>query len=51
MARPEGDSFKVTYKKALLILMNLGKYTNDHMASFYLRTPSGFNMIENDQTT
>jgi biphenyl-2,3-diol 1,2-dioxygenase len=22
--------------------MNLGKHTNDHMVSFYLRTPSGF---------
>jgi hypothetical protein len=24
--------------------MNLGKHTNDHMVSFYLRTPSGFNV-------
>jgi 2,3-dihydroxybiphenyl 1,2-dioxygenase len=26
------------------IVMKLGKHTNDHMVSFYLRTPSGFNV-------
>lgn len=25
-------------------MMKLGKHTNDHMVSFYLRTPSGFNV-------
>lgn len=24
------------------IMMHLGRHTNDHMVSFYLRTPSGF---------
>lgn len=37
-----GSTYYLCQNQQVPITMNLGKHTNDHMVSFYLRTPSGF---------
>jgi 2,3-dihydroxybiphenyl 1,2-dioxygenase len=37
-----GSTYYLCQGQNVPITMNLGKHTNDHMVSFYLRTPSGF---------
>lgn len=37
-----GSTYYLCQDQKVPIIMNLGKHTNDHMVSFYLRTPSGF---------
>jgi 2,3-dihydroxybiphenyl 1,2-dioxygenase len=37
-----GSTYYLCQNEKVPIVMNLGKHTNDHMVSFYLRTPSGF---------
>jgi 2,3-dihydroxybiphenyl 1,2-dioxygenase len=37
-----GSAYYLCQDQQVPITMNLGKHTNDHMVSFYLRTPSGF---------
>lgn len=37
-----GSTYYLCQDQQVPITMNLGKHTNDHMVSFYLRTPSGF---------
>lgn len=37
-----GSTYYLCQDRQAPITMNLGKHTNDHMVSFYLRTPSGF---------
>jgi 2,3-dihydroxybiphenyl 1,2-dioxygenase len=37
-----GSAYYLCQDQKVPIVMNLGKHTNDHMVSFYLRTPSGF---------
>nr|AMK59213.1 2,3-dihydroxybiphenyl dioxygenase [uncultured bacterium UPO45] len=37
-----GSTYYLCQNQQTPITMNLGKHTNDHMVSFYLRTPSGF---------
>jgi 2,3-dihydroxybiphenyl 1,2-dioxygenase len=37
-----GSTYYLCQGQNIPITMNLGKHTNDHMVSFYLRTPSGF---------
>lgn len=37
-----GSTYYLCQEQQVPIVMNLGKHTNDHMVSFYLRTPSGF---------
>jgi len=37
-----GAALDVVNAKGLPVVMSLGKHTNDHMTSFYVRTPSGF---------
>jgi 2,3-dihydroxybiphenyl 1,2-dioxygenase len=37
-----GSTYYLCQEQKVPITMNLGKHTNDHMVSFYLRTPSGF---------
>lgn len=37
-----GSTYYLCQAQQVPIVMNLGKHTNDHMVSFYLRTPSGF---------
>ena len=37
-----GSTYYLCQDQKVPIVMNLGKHTNDHMVSFYLRTPSGF---------
>jgi biphenyl-2,3-diol 1,2-dioxygenase len=37
-----GSTYYLCQEQQVPITMNLGKHTNDHMVSFYLRTPSGF---------
>jgi len=37
-----GSAYYLCQDQKVPITMNLGKHTNDHMVSFYLRTPSGF---------
>lgn len=37
-----GSTYYLCQNQQVPIVMNLGKHTNDHMVSFYLRTPSGF---------
>jgi biphenyl-2,3-diol 1,2-dioxygenase len=39
-----GATYDLCQKQGVPIVMKLGKHTNDHMVSFYLRTPSGFNV-------
>jgi biphenyl-2,3-diol 1,2-dioxygenase len=39
-----GATYDLCHKREVPIVMQLGKHTNDHMVSFYLRTPSGFNV-------
>jgi 2,3-dihydroxybiphenyl 1,2-dioxygenase len=37
-----GRAYDVATERGLPIAMTLGRHTNDHMTSFYVRTPSGF---------
>jgi 2,3-dihydroxybiphenyl 1,2-dioxygenase len=37
-----GSTYYLCQDHNVPIVMSLGKHTNDHMVSFYLRTPSGF---------
>lgn len=37
-----GATFDLGQGRGMPIARGLGRYTNDHMVSFYLRTPSGF---------
>ena len=37
-----GSTYYLCQDQQVPITMNLGRHTNDHMVSFYLRTPSGF---------
>jgi biphenyl-2,3-diol 1,2-dioxygenase len=37
-----GSTYYLCQAQQVPIVMNLGKHTNDHMVSFYLKTPSGF---------
>ena len=37
-----GSTYYLCQDQKVPITMNLGRHTNDHMVSFYLRTPSGF---------
>ena len=37
-----GSTYYLCQDQQVPITMNLGRHTNDHMTSFYLRTPSGF---------
>ncbi len=39
-----GTTYDLCQAQDVPIVMKLGKHTNDHMLSFYLRTPSGFNV-------
>jgi 2,3-dihydroxybiphenyl 1,2-dioxygenase len=39
-----GTTYDLCQSQNVPIVMKLGKHTNDHMVSFYLRTPSGFNV-------
>jgi biphenyl-2,3-diol 1,2-dioxygenase len=39
-----GATYDLCQTQKIPIVMKLGKHTNDHMVSFYLRTPSGFNV-------
>ena len=39
-----GTTYDLCQAQEVPIVMKLGKHTNDHMVSFYLRTPSGFNV-------
>jgi len=39
-----GATYDLCQTQEVPIAMKLGKHTNDHMVSFYLRTPSGFNV-------
>jgi 2,3-dihydroxybiphenyl 1,2-dioxygenase len=39
-----GTTYDLCQVQNVPIVMKLGKHTNDHMVSFYLRTPSGFNV-------
>lgn len=39
-----GATYDLCQAQEVPIVMKLGKHTNDHMVSFYLRTPSGFNV-------
>jgi biphenyl-2,3-diol 1,2-dioxygenase len=39
-----GSTYDLCQAQGIPIVMKLGKHTNDHMVSFYLRTPSGFNV-------
>jgi biphenyl-2,3-diol 1,2-dioxygenase len=39
-----GTTYDLCQAQQVPIVMKLGKHTNDHMVSFYLRTPSGFNV-------
>ena len=39
-----GMTYDLCQAQEVPIVMKLGKHTNDHMVSFYLRTPSGFNV-------
>jgi biphenyl-2,3-diol 1,2-dioxygenase len=39
-----GATYDLCQRHEVPIAMKLGKHTNDHMLSFYLRTPSGFNV-------
>ena len=39
-----GTTYDLCQAQDVPIVMRLGKHTNDHMVSFYLRTPSGFNV-------
>jgi biphenyl-2,3-diol 1,2-dioxygenase len=39
-----GATYDLCQARDVPIVMKLGKHTNDHMVSFYLRTPSGFNV-------
>jgi len=39
-----GTTYDLCQAQDVPIVMKLGKHTNDHMVSFYLRTPSGFNV-------
>jgi len=39
-----GATYDLCQAHEVPIVMKLGKHTNDHMLSFYLRTPSGFNV-------
>ena len=37
-----GSAYYLSRNQQVPIIMHLGRHTNDHMVSFYLRTPSGF---------
>jgi 2,3-dihydroxybiphenyl 1,2-dioxygenase len=37
-----GSTYYLCQDQGVPITMNLGRHTNDHMTSFYMRTPSGF---------
>jgi len=37
-----GSTFDLVQERGIEITATLGKHTNDHMVSFYLKTPSGF---------
>jgi len=39
-----GATYDLCQAREVPIAMKLGQHTNDHMVSFYLRTPSGFNV-------
>jgi hypothetical protein len=39
-----GGTYDLRQARNIPVVMKLGKHTNDHMVSFYLRTPSGFNV-------
>lgn len=37
-----GTTYDLVNERGLTVVMSLGRHTNDHMTSFYVRTPSGF---------
>lgn len=37
-----GRAYDLVQERGLTVAMSLGRHTNDHMTSFYVRTPSGF---------
>jgi extradiol dioxygenase len=37
-----GTAYDLVNERELTVVMSLGRHTNDHMTSFYVRTPSGF---------
>lgn len=37
-----GRAYDLVNERAIPVAMTLGRHTNDHMTSFYVRTPSGF---------
>ncbi len=37
-----GATYYLCQERSVPLVMTLGRHTNDHMVSFYLRTPSGF---------
>jgi 2,3-dihydroxybiphenyl 1,2-dioxygenase len=39
-----GATYDMCQEKGIPIVRGLGRHTNDHMVSFYLRTPSGFDV-------
>jgi len=39
-----GRAFDLVNARGLHVTMSLGRHTNDHMTSFYVRTPSGFEL-------
>jgi len=39
-----GATYSLCQEKGLPIVMSLGRHSNDHMVSFYVQNPSGFNI-------
>jgi extradiol dioxygenase len=37
-----GTGLDIVNERSIPLAMSLGRHTNDHMTSFYVRTPSGF---------
>jgi 2,3-dihydroxybiphenyl 1,2-dioxygenase len=37
-----GSTYDLCQEQKIPLVMNMGRHTNDHMVSFYLRTPPGF---------
>jgi extradiol dioxygenase len=37
-----GAALDIVNEREIPLAMSLGRHTNDHMTSFYVRTPSGF---------
>ena len=37
-----GSTYDLVKSRGIKLSMDLGKHTNDHMVSFYMKTPSGF---------